>query len=87
MPKPIVLPSGDHSTSAGASVRRVICVVAPSASIYRTQICAPPGSPGATYAIRDPSGDHFASAPFTRKRFFVPSAFMIHTDDSRLSFS
>ena len=39
------LPSGDHSSDDGASVRCVTCEVAPSASIQRTQICGPLGSP------------------------------------------
>jgi hypothetical protein len=76
----IHLPSGDHSSPDGFSVRCVSCVTAPSASINRTKTCAPLGSPRVTYAMRVPSGDHFASDPSRRKRFLVPSTFMIHND-------
>jgi hypothetical protein len=81
------LPSDDHSTSAGVSVRRVICVGAASPSMNRTQICVPLGSPFARYAIRDPSGDQTAFEPSTRWRLREPSAFMIQRDDSHRSFS
>src|ERR1700759_1557678 len=36
--------------------------------------------------MRVPSGDHFTSEPCTSRRGREPSAFMIHTDDSHLSF-
>ena len=39
------LPSGDHATADGVCSTRVICEVAPSASIQRTKICVPFGSP------------------------------------------
>ncbi len=81
------LPSGDQEMPLGDSTTRVTCDDAPSASIQRTKICDPPGSPGARYTMRVPSGDHCAAEPFTRKRFFVPSAFMSHSADSRLSFT
>src|SRR5262245_38399540 len=83
----IVLPSGDHRKFDGASVRRVICDVAPSASIHLTKICEPPGSPRAMYAMRVPSGDHCTSPPSVSARFFVPSTFIIQSDDSQRSFS
>jgi hypothetical protein len=35
--------------------------------------------------MRSPDGDQRALLPRTRKRFLVPSAFTIHSDDSRLS--
>src|ERR1019366_7729779 len=63
MVKAIVLPSGDHSSAAGVSVRCVIWLAAPSASIHRTQTCEPLGSPLATYAMRLPSGDQRTSDP------------------------
>ncbi len=47
MTKETERPSGDHFTLEGDSVRRVTCVVAPSASIQRTKIWVPFGSPGA----------------------------------------
>ena len=47
MVKAIREPSGDHSTLPGAFSRRVIWVAAPSASIHRTQIWLPSGSPAA----------------------------------------
>src|SRR2546427_323528 len=81
----IVLPSGAHFGSVGVSVKRVICDVAPSASIQRTKTCVPLGSPSATYAIREPSGDHRALEPFTRKRLREPSAFMIQRPESHRS--
>src|ERR1700693_5451903 len=68
-------PSGAHSTADGASVRCEICVTAPSASIQRTKICWPPGSPFAMYAMRLPSGDHFTSEPCTSDLWWDPSAF------------
>src|SRR5471032_74170 len=81
-----VLLSGDHSSAAGVSVTWVICEAAPSASIQRTQICDPLGSPFATYAMRLPSGDQRTSAPCTSVRLCVPSVFMIHRLVSHLSF-
>src|SRR5919109_2879981 len=59
--KAMRFPSADHSRLDGVSVRCEIWVVAPSASIHRTKICCPLGSPFATYAMRVPSGDHFTS--------------------------
>ena len=78
-------PSGDQLKLDGFSFTRVTCDVAPSASIQRTKICVPFGSPSAKYAIRVPSGDHRALEPFTRNRFFEPSAFMIHSPESHRS--
>src|SRR5258705_2128330 len=78
-------PSGDQLTVAGVSVTRVICDVAPSASIQRTNTCVPFGSPSARYAIRLPSGDQRALEPFTRNRFFEPSAFMIQSPEAQRS--
>src|ERR671937_865458 len=78
-------PSGDQLSFSGVSVTRVTCDVAPSASIQRTKTCVPFGSPSAKYAIRVPSGDQRALEPFTRKRFFEPSAFMIHNPESQRS--
>src|SRR4051812_8286932 len=80
------LPSGDHSTPDGVSFSRVSCEIAPSASIHFTNSCVPAGSPFAMYATREPSGDHRGFEPLTRKRFFVPSAFMIHSDVCHWSF-
>src|SRR5688572_14407251 len=74
----IHFPSGDHARSVGDSFRCVTCDVAPSASIQRTQICEPVGWPGATYAIRVPSGDQRTLDPSTSARFFEPSTPMIH---------
>ena len=85
IPNAIDFPSGAHSMSDGDSFSRVICVGSPSVSMKRTQICGPPGSPGATYAIFAPSGDHFAPEPFVRNRAREPSAFIIQRDASRLS--
>jgi hypothetical protein len=82
----IHLPSGDQSISLGDSVSRVSCVTAPSASIQRTKICVPLGSPGAVKAMRSPSGDQRGFAPFTRNRARVPSTFMIQSDVFQLSF-
>ena len=47
MANPIHFPSGDHLMLRGPSVSRVTWVVAPSASIQRTKICAPLGSSAA----------------------------------------
>src|SRR5437016_745182 len=79
-------PSGAHARLAGDSVRWETCDAEPSASIHRTQICEPPGSPLAMYAMRVPSGAHLTSAPWTSARGREPSAFMIQTDDSQRSF-
>src|SRR6266849_5358886 len=78
-------PSGDQLRFAGVSLTCVTCDVAPSASIQRTNTCVPFGSPSAKYAIRVPSGDQRAFEPFTRNRFFEPSAFMIHRAESHRS--
>src|SRR6266850_8466140 len=75
-------PSGDQLRFAGVSLTWVICDVAPSASIQRTNTCVPFGSPSARYAIRLPSGDQRALEPFTRNRFFEPSAFTIQSPES-----
>ncbi len=37
--------------------------------------------------MRVPSGDQRADEPSTRKRFLLPSAFMIQSADSRRSFT
>src|SRR5258705_6991586 len=78
-------PSGDQLRFAGVSLTWVICDVAPSASIHRTNTCVPFGSPSAKYAMRVPSGDQRAFEPFTRKRLREPSAFMIHRPASQRS--
>src|SRR2546423_744831 len=78
-------PSGDHVRLLGVSLRCVTWEVAPSASIQRTNTCVPFGSPSVKYAMRVPSGDQRAFEPFTRKRFFAPSAFMIHRPESQRS--
>ena len=85
MTKEIIDPSGDQATFEGDCSRRVICVVAPSASIQRTKICVASGWPSSTKAMRVPSGDQRGAAPSSRNRFFEPSAFMIHTDEDRRS--
>src|SRR4051812_17543743 len=82
----IHFPSGDHSMPLGDSVRRVSWVTEPSASIHRTKICAPLGSPCPVYAMRVPSGDQRGFDPVTRKRALVPSTFMIQSDVFQLSF-
>src|SRR4051812_1821592 len=64
----IDFPSGAHSSPDGDSVRCEICVTAPSASMYRTKICWPLGSPFAMYAMRLPSGDQCTSEPCTSAR-------------------
>src|SRR5207245_9295651 len=61
-------PSGDQLKLDGFSFTRVTCDVAPSASIQRTEVCVPFGSPAATYPIRGPAGHHRALEPFTRTR-------------------
>src|SRR5690606_30908820 len=81
----IHFPSGDHAMSDGDSSSRVICVTAPSASIHRTKICDPRGSPRAMNAIRVPSGDHRAEEPSISFLCLEPSAFMIQSDDSQRS--
>src|SRR5882724_9036969 len=83
--KAIALPSGAHFASVGVSVRRVTWDDAPSASIQRTKIWVPLGSPSAKYRMRVPSGDHRASDPFTRKRWCDPSGPAIQRADSHLS--
>ena len=83
--KAIDSPSGDQDGRPGVRSTRVTCVIAPSASIHRTKICDPSGSPSATKAMRSPLGDHRAPEPSTRKRFREPSAPMIQSDDLRLS--
>src|SRR5688572_7140830 len=85
--KTMFFPSGVHVMSLGDSVRRVTCVAGPSMSTYFTKICEPRGSPSATYAMREPSGDHVGDEPLSSMRLRVPSAFMIHTDVSHLSFT
>ena len=79
------LPSGAHVIFDGLCSRWVICVVAPSASIQRTQICEPLGSPSRVNAIRVPSGDQIALEPVVRRRFFVPSVPMIQSAELRRS--
>src|ERR1035437_5757169 len=86
MVKAIVLQSGDRASAAGASVRCVIWLAAPSASIHRTQTCELAASPFATYAIRLPSGDQRTSEPCTSARWCEPSAFIIQRLVSHLSF-
>ncbi len=54
--------------------------------MYRTKICAPDGSPCATHAIRDPSGDHRAVVASSSQRFLLPSVFMSQSDDFQRSF-
>src|SRR6267378_3363637 len=78
-------PSGDQLRFVGVSLTCVICDVALSASIQRTNTCVPFGSPSAKYAMRVPSGDQRAFEPFTRKRLRDPSAFMIHRPASQRS--
>src|SRR5687767_4861554 len=80
-------PSGDHVIAAGAFSTRVIWVVAPSASIQRTKIWFPFGSPSRVNAIRVPSGDQRGDDPSVRNRFRLPSAFMIQSDDFHSSFT
>src|SRR5690242_21844279 len=83
--KEIDLPPGAQRGSVGISVTRVTCDEAPSASIHRTKICVPLGSPSARYRMRVPSGDQRASDPFTRNRWCDPSALMIQSAESHLS--
>src|SRR5207247_7427426 len=78
-------PSGDQLRFEGFSLTCVTCDVAPSASIQRTKTWVPFGSPSAKYAMRVPSGDQRALEPFTKNRFFEPSAFMIHRPASQRS--
>src|SRR5687767_9241053 len=75
-------PSGVHVMSVGDSVTRVTCVAGPSTSTYFTKICEPRGSPSATYAMREPSGDQRGADPLRSMRGRVPSAFMIQTEVS-----
>ena len=70
-------PSGDQRRLPGECSSRVIWVVAPSASIQRTKICEPSGSPDAVKAMRVPSGDQIAPDPSISSRLRVPSAFMM----------
>src|SRR5262245_33051216 len=67
------LPSGVHVRSDGDSVTRVTCVAGPSTSTYFTKICDPRGSPSATYAIREPSGDQRGADPLSIMRAREPS--------------
>ena len=78
-------PSGDQIGLEGPRSSRVTGVTAPSASIQRTKIWLPRGSPGATKRMRVPSGDQRAPLPSSRWRGREPSAFIIHSDDSRRS--
>src|SRR5262245_51942336 len=81
----IDLPSGDHFGPFGGLLTRVICVAGPSASTYFTKSCAPFGSPSARYSRRLPSGDQRALDPFSRKRFWEPSAVTTQSSESHLS--
>jgi len=83
--KAIHFPSGDQAMSEGDSSSRVICVTAPSASIQRTKICVPRGSPRARKAMRVPSGDQRGEEPSIRCRARLPSAFMIQSDEAHRS--
>src|SRR5580700_8463733 len=85
MEKEIHFPSGDQRASATFSVACVICVAGPSVLIHRTKICGPRGSPSAIYRMRFPSEDQRGLEPFVRNRFWLPSAFMIHSDESQRS--
>ena len=80
MTKEMWVPSGDQAMSDGLSSSRVICVVAPSASIQRTKICE-----SLRKAMRVPSGDQRGLDPSSRKRAREPSAFITHTDEARRS--
>ena len=85
MEKAIRVPSGDHSTLPGLFCRWVTCVSAPSASIQRTKIWVPSSSAPRVKRMRSPLGDHSGDEPSVKRRFRVPSAFMIHTSESRWS--
>jgi hypothetical protein len=87
-------PSGDHCASAIGSMTRVICEVAPSASIQRTKICsrpaesAPAGVPTlgvVIYRMRVPSGDQRAREPRRRNRLREPSAPITQSSDCHRS--
>ena len=78
---------GRYRIEPGDSRTWVICEVAPSASIHRTKICEPVGSPSVTYAMRVPSGDHRGLDPLVRNLFLEPSALMIHSSESHRSSS
>ena len=83
--KAIHSPSGDQRAPEGPFSSRVIWLTAPSASIQRTKSWDPPDSPRAVKRMRLPSGDQAAPLPSIRFRLREPSAFMIHSDDSRWS--
>ena len=85
MVKAICVPSGDHSTLPGPFSRWVTWVSAPSASIQRTKIWVPSSSLPLVKRIRSPLGDHFGEDPSVRRRFRLPSAFMMYTSESRRS--
>src|SRR5260370_1419913 len=85
MENAIVFPSGDQCASASFSVACVTCVGGPSASIQRTKICVPLGSPSDRYRMRLLSGAQRGPEPLARNRCCDPSAFMIHSEDSHLS--
>jgi hypothetical protein len=87
MVKAIWVPSGDQRRLEGPRSTRVICVVAPSASIQRTKIWEPDGWPGAVNAMRVPSGDQTGEDPSRRYRIRDPSAFMIQMPEYRRSFT
>src|SRR4051812_17319368 len=81
------LPSGDHEIELGANrtfVTRAVCPV----SIQRTYTCGWP-SRSEMYAMRPPSGDQRGDAsryaPVVSGRFSVPSLFMTHRFEQRLS--
>ena len=77
MENAIHFPSGDQRASATLSVACVICVAGPSASIHRTKICGPRGSPSAIYSTRLASDDQRGPEPLARNRFWLPSALTI----------
>jgi hypothetical protein len=79
------LPSGDQRASATFSVAWVTCVAGPSVSIQRTKICGPRGSPSAIYRMRFPSADQRGFEPLVRNRCWLPSAFMIQSEESQRS--
>ncbi len=81
----IQFPSGDQRAFEGSFASRVTWDTAPSASIHRTKICDPEGSPSRVNRMRVPSGDHRAPLPSTSSRFRDPSAFMIQSAEARRS--
>src|SRR5271166_6549867 len=81
MENAIILPSGDQCASATFSVERVTCEAGPSASIHRTKIWVPLGSPSARYRTRLLSEAQRGFAPLARKRCWEPSAFMIQREE------